>query len=201
MLLFLLAWVKKKSNNIDRIPSDTSLYKYATYSFETLVMKICACKLTSAIYCIAWSFFLLQLAKAFNSQVTEWVVCTWVMSKLTYWYICDICSMASRVKGYKALPLLTFCRRCVGGESGNEAEKYWPRAIEICVFVSSCTPSNCFMLPHPHHTPLQRKEMREECRCVWIGCFWRQRRREWSKRTGNVSKPSRLQQVWSFEIP
>ena len=29
--------------------------------------------------------------------------------------------MASRVKGYQGLPLLTFCRHRLGGEPGNEA--------------------------------------------------------------------------------
>ena len=57
---------------------------------DYLVMKICPHKLMSTIYCIAWSFFLLQQAKTCNSQeyrVTELLLCSLhVMSKLTYWY-------------------------------------------------------------------------------------------------------------------
>jgi len=81
------------------------------------------CELASVIYCIAWSSFSLQRAKISNSQihrVTERMVCTWVTSKLTYWYIRD--SVASRAKGYQALPLLTVHRRRAGGEPGNEAK-------------------------------------------------------------------------------
>ena len=53
--------------------------------------------------------------------VTERTVCTWVTSKLTYWYIRDVCSVASRVKGYQALPHLTVHRRRAGIEPGNKA--------------------------------------------------------------------------------
>ena len=104
----------------------TQDYKYRMQLLvpDSPVMKTCAHKLTSAIYCIAWSFFLLQRAKTCNSpkyRVTEQAVCTWVTFKLTYWYIHDVCSVASRAKEYQVLPLLTFhcCR--AGGEPGNEA--------------------------------------------------------------------------------
>ena len=59
--------------------------------------------------------------KLSNTRATERTVCTWVMSKLTYWYIRDVSSVASRAKGYQALPLLTVRRYCAGGEPGNEA--------------------------------------------------------------------------------
>ena len=36
----------------------------------------------------------------------------------------DVCSVASRAKGYQALPLLTVHRRRAGGEPGNEARYY-----------------------------------------------------------------------------
>ena len=87
--------------------------------------KIRPRKLASIIYCIAWSSFSLQRAKTSNSQVhrlTERTVCTWVTSKLTYWYICDVCSIASCAKGYQALPLLTVHRCRAGGEPGNKAK-------------------------------------------------------------------------------
>jgi len=91
---------------------------------DSPVTKICPRELASVIYCIAWSSFSLQRAKTSNSQihrVTQWTVCTWVTSKLTYWYIRDVCSVASRAKGYQVLPLLTVHRHCAGGEPGNEA--------------------------------------------------------------------------------
>ena len=92
---------------------------------DSLVTKICAHGLTSVISWIAWPFFSIQQAKTGNYQkygVTEWAVCTWVTSKLTYWYVCDICSVASREKGYQALPLLSFRRHHAGGVPGNKAE-------------------------------------------------------------------------------
>ena len=70
--------------------TSTVQYKYRmqfTHSRLSPVMKICAHELTSAIYCIAWSFFSLQQAKSYNFQkyrVTKWTVCTRVMSKLSY---------------------------------------------------------------------------------------------------------------------
>ena len=108
-------------------------------------MKICAHKLISAIYCIAWSFFSLRQAKTCNFQkyrVTEGAVCMWVTSKITYWYIRDVCSVASHVKGYQALLPLTFCRR-VGGESENKARLAWCHSTVIHIY-TECTalPSN-----------------------------------------------------------
>ena len=62
-------------------------YKMYLACFLTLRwQKFVPRKLSIAIYCIAWSFFSLQRAKTSNSQihrVTEWMVCTWVVSKLT----------------------------------------------------------------------------------------------------------------------
>ena len=83
----------------------------------------------SAMYYITWSLFSLQLSKTCNSQkdsVTEQEV----MSKLSYWYIRDVCSMASRVKGYKALPLLTFRCRGVGRVPGKRG---WPNSSSSLV--------------------------------------------------------------------
>ena len=121
---------------------DTGSVQYklqnATYLFLTLRTKICPRELASAIYCIAPSCFSLQRAKTSNSQihrVTEWTVCMWVMSKLTYWYIRDVCSVASCAKGYQALPLLTVHRCHAGGEPGNEASLV-PRPFH---------PSICFL--------------------------------------------------------
>jgi len=91
---------------------------------DSPLTKTCACELINAIYCIVWSFFSVQQAKTCNFQkdrVTEQAVCTWVISKLNYWYIHEVCSMASHVKVYQDLPLLTFRRRHVGGEPGNKA--------------------------------------------------------------------------------
>ena len=48
------------------------------YKYRMQLIR-CVYELTSAIYCIAWSFFSLQQAKTYNSQkyqVTEWKVCT-----------------------------------------------------------------------------------------------------------------------------
>ena len=79
---------------------------------ESPVTKIRPRKLSSIIYCIVWSSFSLQRAKTSNSQihrVTEWTVCMWVTSKLTYRYIRDVCFIATRAKGYQALsPSLLF---------------------------------------------------------------------------------------------
>ena len=85
---------------------------------DSPVTKICAPKLTSAIYCLAWTFFPLQQAKTCNSQkyrVTEQAVCMWV-----YLYIRDICSVASQVKGTRLSPSFLPLLPC-GGEPGNEA--------------------------------------------------------------------------------
>jgi len=111
-------------------------YKMQLTCFWLSGDKICPCELASVIYCIAWSSFSFQQAKTSNSQihrVTEWTVCTWVMSKLTSWYIRDVCSFASRAKGYQALPLLTVHRRA-GGEPGNEATQHlsWNKYAQIC---------------------------------------------------------------------
>ena len=90
-----------------------------------LVMKICPCMQTDERHLL--HNLSLQQAKNYNSQkyrVTEWgyfAACIWVTSKLTHWYIHNIRSVASRAKGYQALPLLTFCCCHAGGESGNEA--------------------------------------------------------------------------------
>ena len=95
-------------------------YKMQLTRFWLSVTKICLLELASIIYCIAWSSFSLQRAKTSNSQinrVTERTVCTWVTSKLTYLYIRDVCSVASRAKGYWALPLLTVFIVVVRGES------------------------------------------------------------------------------------
>ena len=99
-------------------------YKMQLIRFWLSSDKICPRELMSIIYCIAWSSFSLQRAKTSNSQthrVTERTVCTWVTSKLTYWYIRDVCSVASRAKGYQALPLLTVHSCRAGGGPGNEA--------------------------------------------------------------------------------
>ena len=72
---------------------------------------------------VPWIFQTRQ-AKTCNSQkyrVTEWAVCIWMMSKFTHWYIRDVCSVASRAKGYQALPLRNFHCRHVGREPRNEA--------------------------------------------------------------------------------
>jgi len=106
------------------IPVQFSInYKMQLVS-DSPVTKICSRDLASVIYSIAWSSFLLQRTKTSNSQihrVTEWTVCTWVTSKLTCWYIHDVCFVASHAKGYQALPLLTVHRRRVRGEPENEA--------------------------------------------------------------------------------
>ena len=52
---------------------------------DSLVMKICACGLKSAIYCIAWTFFLLQQGKTCNSQSNS-MGGLHVIFKLTYCY-------------------------------------------------------------------------------------------------------------------
>ena len=101
-------------------------------------------ELTSAIYCIVWTFFSLQQAKTCNPQkyrLTEWAVCMWVTSKLTYWYIHNVCSVASRVKGYQALPFLTFHRHHSGEEPGNETIDFLPDAkglsmVDKCAILS-----------------------------------------------------------------
>jgi len=58
---------------------------------DSPVTKFCPSKLMSAIYCIAWSFFLLQQTKTCNSQkynelsrAIYFAVCMSVMCKLTY---------------------------------------------------------------------------------------------------------------------
>ena len=38
-------------------------------------------------------------------------------------YIRDVCSVASRAKGYQALPLLNCSHRRAGGQPGNEANR------------------------------------------------------------------------------
>ena len=111
---------------------------------DSLVTKICAPELTSAIYCIVWTFFSLQQAKTCNPQkyrLTEWAVCMWVTSKLTYWYIHNVCSVASRVKGYQALPFLTFHHHRSGEEPGNETIDFLPDAkglsmVDKCAILS-----------------------------------------------------------------
>jgi len=97
-------------------------YKMQLTCFWLSGDKNCPRKLASAIYCIAWYFFSLQRAKTSNSQihrVTERMVCMWVTSRLTYWYIRDVCSIVSRAKGYQALPLLTVRRRRAGESLGT----------------------------------------------------------------------------------
>jgi len=66
-----------------------------------------------------------------------------MMFKLTYWYIRDVCSMVSHVKGYQALPLLTFCRRRVEESLGTRLQ------------------------PHYHLT--HQQSQREQ---LWPDCLW-----------------------------
>ena len=90
-------------------------------------------------------------------RVTEWTVCKWVTSKLTYWYIRDVCSIASRAKGYQALPLLTVHRRCAGESLGTRLPPDLPRrnfpAHKCCpTRKKSCMKP--WVCPNPLETPL-----------------------------------------------
>ena len=109
-----------------KLPGDTGKLVQFNISTECNIlapdsplMKTCARELINAIYCIARSSLSVQQAQTCNFQkyrVTEQAVCTWVTSKLNYWYIRDVCSVASHVKVYQDLPLLTF-RHCHVGEN------------------------------------------------------------------------------------
>ena len=66
-------------------------------------------------------FLFASTGQDFKLWNTERTVCTWVTSKLTYWYIHDVCSVESCAKGYQAYPLLIVHRRRAEGEPGNEA--------------------------------------------------------------------------------
>ena len=95
-----------------RLPSDTGSQGYwyssikvqnATYSFQTLWWwKFVPTNWqVPSIYCIARTFFCFNrprlVTQKYRVHVTEQVVCTWVKSKLTYWYISDILFHSIRV--------------------------------------------------------------------------------------------------------
>ena len=110
---------------------------------DSLVTNICAHKLMSAIYYIAWSFFSLQLAKTCNSQkyrLTEKAVCAWVMSKHSYWYISVTFVLSHHVrKGIRLSPSLLFVVVVLGESLETRLAKqqflsdgacYWPECAQ-----------------------------------------------------------------------